>query len=187
MGKNFFCLLLFSISLQAADQLHPAVAFDGENFLVVWQEMKSDSQSEIHGMRFDLSGNKMDQTPIQISPLEDNACEPDIVFSSEYFISWIEKNTHFLHCARVSSSGTVIDNSIEIRGITLYNTSKPSISFDGTNYLHAHVNYYPVYCTRISLSGEKIDSLKIGSLDCSSDAKVTFGIENYLVVWKNFG
>jgi hypothetical protein len=185
--RILFYLFLLSATLQATDQVYPAVAFDGENFLVVWEEAGPDAKREIFGKRADMAGNYIDQQPIMISPPEHDAYAPNIVFTSEYFISWVNENTNAPHCARVSTSGTVVDNSIEIPDQQAYGTSKPTIAFDGTNLLHVHVPHYPVYCTMLSQSGEIVSLINLGTHDCSQEAKVTFGGENYLVVWKDFG
>ena len=174
-------------ALHAADQLNPAITFDGSNFLVVWQEMGPDSMNGVYGKRVDIAGNAIDQQTFRISPADNNAGAPGITYGTEYFVTWVDQKADSIRCARVSSSGTVLDNTITIPEIQTYGTKKASIAFDGTNYLLPYVFHYPFYCALLSQSGSILSSQRLMSSDCSEGAQVIFGSENYLVVWKDFG
>ena len=189
MKRIFFYLLLISATLRAADQLYPSVAFDGENFLVVWQEMRADSQNEILGKRVDLSGNFIDQEPILISPPEDNALKPAVSFGSEnYLVIWKDSTDAMINGAMVSKSGAVVNNDIAIFKIdpilTLQNSS---VTSDGINFMTAIFLTPYIWYNRISQSGIVIDTGKVYCCGESRDPQVFFGDTCYLVVWKDAG
>lgn len=189
MKRILYYLLLISVTLRAADQLYPSVAFDGENFLVVWQEMKPDSQNQICGKRVDLSGEFIDQEPILISPHEDNALKPAVSFGSEnYLVIWKDSTNNMINGARVSQSGAVVNNDIAIFKIdpilTLQNSS---VVFDGINFMTAIFLCPYIWYNRISQSGVVIDTGKVYCCDASRDPQVVFGDTCHLVVWKGAG
>src|SRR6187551_2771483 len=48
------------ISTQPAQQIEPAVAFDGTNYLVVWQDRRTDDINDIYAARVTPAGDVLD-------------------------------------------------------------------------------------------------------------------------------
>jgi hypothetical protein len=57
----------FAISTAAREQLMPAVAFDGTNYLVTWTDYRSETNSDIYGARVSRAGAVLDPAGIAIS------------------------------------------------------------------------------------------------------------------------
>jgi len=94
---------------------------------------------------------------------------------------------------RVDTSGAVIDSSwIQISpGM---NGGNSSVAFDGTNYLVVwqskdSLDYYDIYCARVTPSGEVLDTLgfPISIADSNQvNPEIAFDGENYVVVWEDY-
>ncbi|MEW5741550.1 MAG: hypothetical protein AB1938_21710 [Myxococcota bacterium] len=82
----------------------PQVAFDGTNWLVVWADQRA-GQSDILGMRFDQSGNRLDATPISIAATPNVETAPDVTHDqSGYLVVWEDNGApcFFVPCASTS-------------------------------------------------------------------------------------
>jgi len=158
-----------AISTAANNQGVPSVAFDGTNYLVVWEDYRSGSDSDIYGCRVSPAGAILEPAGIAISTAANNQRRPSVSFDgTNYLVVWQDKRSgggriSICEC-RVSQSGTVLDPSgIAIStGPTLQES--PSVAFDGTNYLVVWEDYFydgerNICGCRIGPSGDLIDSL----------------------------
>ena len=68
-----------AISTRTYYQEHPALAFDGENFLVVWQDQRSGSDG-IYGARVTPAGAVLDTAGIAISAAADSQSTPALAW-----------------------------------------------------------------------------------------------------------
>lgn len=186
------------ISTEIADQMYPRAAFDGTNYLVVWEDARLPHDgydvNAVFGARVSQSGVVLDQAGIHISPDDHWVFSPSVAFDgSDYLVIW-EDWGFDVFGARVTQSGVVLDSS----GIDISLDSRgwgPSIAFDGTNYLVVWERQYiwPVYegtifGARVSKSGEVLDStaitISIGD-EYRANPSVAFDGTNYLVVWED--
>ena len=185
----------FAISTAIDNQYTPSVAFDGTNYLVVWEDGRSDpNYPDIYGARVDTSGNVLDSIGIAISTASQHQAFPSVAFgSTNYLVVWGDgrdnPNAPYICGARVDQSGNVLDTA----GIAISNSANvhayPSIAFDGTNHLvvwgeYVHPAGLGIYGARINQSGVVLDTNEItistGELFFPS---VSFDGTNYLVVW----
>jgi len=186
----------FTICSASKDQKNPAVAFDGTNYLVVWQDYRSNSNWDIYGCRVTKTGAVLDGTNnnggIKISKASGDQKTPAIVFGdTSYFVAWDDQRPgfHEIFGSRVSVAGNTLD-TLGVR-VSFNNTSSnnPSIAFDGTNYLVAWSTMSPdVYCARVSQTAVVLDPAGIGVATASSSQEypaVAFDGTNYMVVWKD--
>ncbi len=95
----------------------PVLAFDGTNYLVVWEDDRDGWQvgSNIYGTRVDRSGSVLDPEGIPISIDYDSQKYPAVIFAgAHYLIVWEDGvwrvDSLDLYGAKVDTSGNVIDS-----------------------------------------------------------------------------
>lgn len=100
------------VSQSASTQRRPAVATDGSNFLVVWQELLGTAEV-VFGNRFDAVGNPIDATPFRIAGGAGTgpASAPAVAFDgTDYVVAWRdERGADEVWAARVTAGGVVRD------------------------------------------------------------------------------
>src|SRR5439155_11259891 len=91
----------------------PKVAFDGTNFLVVWQDTRDHPSSKIYGARVSPAGTVLDPAGIPLSQGAVDQERPAIAFNgSNFLVAWEDYRSGFnndVYGTRVSPSGTVLD------------------------------------------------------------------------------
>jgi hypothetical protein len=178
----------------ATDQRRPAVASDGENYLVLWQHMLDSTEANyrVEALRVSSEGLPIDQEPILLSE-GDKGSYPDVAFGgSKYLAVWLDANFWDIHGILVESDGTV-GPIIGVR-ITGGLQEHPSVASDGSDFLvvwqdcGTHWPHADIVATRVSSAGEIMDP---GGIIISMDADVAeqlpsviFDGVNYVVSWK---
>ncbi len=134
-----------AISTAADDQWSPALAFDGTNFLVVWQDSRSGSH-DIYGTRVTPGGVVLDTLGIAVSTAAKNQRDPALAFDdTNFLVVWEDYRSspyeYDICGARVTPAGSVLDPS----GIAISTATKdqrdPALVFDGTNFLVVWEDY----------------------------------------------
>jgi len=184
------------ISTATGSQSHPSVAFDGTNYLVVWDDCRSGSQFGIYGARVNQSGAVLDTSGIAIYTSADSQACPHVAFDgTNYFVAW-EDYRGGLYCdiyaTRIAPSGTVLDPSGIAIATSDDSDERPSLAFDGTNYLVVWESFgidFDIFGARVDTSGVVLDSLAI--FVClvpfnQRHASVSFDGVNYFVVWDDY-
>jgi hypothetical protein len=192
--------ILISASAQA--QGKPAVASDGTNYLVVWEEARSGGYStDIYGMRIDASGRQLDDDAIAISTSTGSQNYPAVAFDNDstYLVVWQDdrSGTNDIYGARVTASGNVLDPP----GIAISTATSrqqfPSVAADGTNFLVVWSDERggspsgdDIYGTLVQPNGNVVSpSGNIIADDAywQDNPSVAFDGTNYLVVWDDYG
>lgn len=97
----------------------PEVAFDGTNFLIVWQDFRSGKQFDIYAARVSPRGTVLDQDGFGVATTLHNQGRPDAAFASgRYLIAWMDARqypVYGIYAARVTPAGEVLDP----QGLTL--------------------------------------------------------------------
>src|SRR5207253_360490 len=93
----------------------PEVAFDGTNYLVVWQDFRSFYTNDVYGTRVTPEGAVLDPNGIAISTADNDQQAPVLAFDgTEYIVAWQDARSgtgQDLYGARVSRAGSVRDAS----------------------------------------------------------------------------
>src|SRR5439155_1227135 len=122
------------ISTAPHEQRAPALAFDGTNYLVVWDDSRSGGY-DVYGARVTPAGNVLDPHAIPIATAPNGQADPTLAFDgTNYLVVWAGGCARI--CARrVRPDGTVLDPA----GIPISTASPqgPAVAFGGTNYLVA--------------------------------------------------
>ena len=175
-------------------QWNPAIAFDGRNFLVVWEDERSNPAGEIYGARISPSGVVLDPNGIAIST-NGQTYTPSVAFDgSNYLVIWTDwrNSTWDIYGARVTPSGNVLDTSGIAISTAAHDQDFPKVASDGNNFLAVWQDgrdslvSEDIYGARISPSGQVLDPTGIpitpGNMDQWRPA-IAFDGTNYLVVW----
>jgi len=185
-----------AISTAVEDQLFPAIAFDGTNYLVVWVDHRSGSY-DIYGARVSVGGGVLDPGGIAICTETNLQRYPAIAFDgTNYLVVWedVRSGTPDIYGARVTIGGSVLDPG----GIAISTAAEdqlyPAIAFDGTNYLVAWQDRrsgfsYDIYEARVSAGGSVLDPGGIAVSNVGDDQNwpaIAFDGTNYLVVWEDW-
>ncbi len=175
-------------------QKAPSIAFDGTNYLVVWQDYRNGCYADIYGALLTQTGNMLDTVAISISTALYSQQSPAIAFGgANYLVAWLDHRNGYpdnLFCARVSQNGTVLDPD----GICISTTSSYQsvidIAFDGINYLVIWTienNERDIYGARVSPAGTVLDPNGFVISNRMNDQLspcISFDGINYLVVWE---
>jgi phosphoribosylformylglycinamidine (FGAM) synthase PurS component len=188
------------ISTAADDQFMPALAFDGTNFLVVWEDNGSDSTDttyNIYGARVTPQGAVLDPSGIAISTAEDVQLTPAVAWDGvSFFTAWEDYRTGVsdIYGARVTPQGEVLDSA----GIPISTATNaqllPALAFDGTNLLVTWADYrsvssFDIYGARVTPQGEVLDSAGFVISQAANDQDFPaagFDGENFTVAWGDF-
>ena len=91
----------------------PAVAFDGSNFLVVWQDFRSHKHYDIYAARVSPEGKVLDAGGFVVAAQACNQARPKVAFAGGNFVvAWVDARVYpvyGIYAARVSPEGKVID------------------------------------------------------------------------------
>ncbi len=190
----------FLVPLAANNQDCSSIAFDGTNYLVVWQDNRS-GYYNIYGARVNQSATVLDPIGFAISTETSHQTYPAVTFDgTNYLVVWSDDRnepgtSHFdIYGARVSTSGVVLDpEGIAISTNSSYGKGGPDVAFDGTNYLvvwQENIGYdLNIYGARVSISGAILDTTSIAistAIKGQFRPAVAFDSTNYLVVWMDY-
>jgi hypothetical protein len=177
----------------------PAVAFDGTNYLVVWDDYRSATSIGVFGARVSRTGVLLDPTGIAIATGPGDHAGPAVAFDgTNFLVAWTTYLTPSqpetdIYSAQVDPAGTVGGASLisDLPYVDAQFQMSPAIAFDGTNFLvvwqvRGIAGFPPdVYGVRVNRSGSAIGSpWRIGwGSGGLADAAVAFDGVNFLVVW----
>ncbi len=184
------------ISAGSYDENWPALAFDGNNFFVVWEDhRRSEEDGDIYGARVTRNGTVLDPQGVILSYGTYEHWWPASAYDgSNYFVVWTDtrNDSDDIYGARVGPDGTVLDP----QGIPISTAPHwqdcPAVAFDGTNYLvtwtdfRSNTGYADIYGARVSPAGAVLDPQGIPISTAAHGqygSAVAFDGTNYLVVW----
>lgn len=185
------------ISTAANDQQSPAIAFDGTNYMVAWDDMRN-ADKDIYCARVSKACTVLDASGIVLVYGPNRQASPKTASDGEdYLVVWedFRNGSYDIYGTRVSADGTVLDaTGIGISALSSQQRS-PDVAFDGTNYF---VVWYDsrnsstsddIYGARVTPAGVVLDAagLPVNTAIYSQyDPAVAFGGGNYLVAWIDY-
>ncbi len=187
----------FAVSTAADEHRNPAVAFDGANFLVAWEDWRGGQNPNIYGARVTPGGVVLDTAGIAITTATAYQESPSVAFDgTNWLVAWQDNRSGFYQIlvARVSPAGAVLDTA----GIPVTNASRqrgsPSVAFDGTNSLvvwndsRNTSTSNDIYCARVSPDGEVLEpnGIPVSRAPRSQTTPgVAFGDSLFLTAWQD--
>ncbi|QSQ15212.1 Ig-like domain-containing protein [Myxococcus landrumensis] len=177
-------------------QQRPAIASDGDNYLLVWLDSRSRRYEDmIFAARVSAAGQLLDPGGIILARAQTNPGLPSVAFDgTNYFVTWSglkwPSDSSFqegLFGVRVTTSGQVLDTTVLTLATRPYNTaSMPTkIASDGENLLIAWEGTSSISTLRVSPDGAPAGPLT--RIDIGHDPSLIFDGENYLLVWEGSG
>jgi hypothetical protein len=174
----------------------PGIAFDGQNFLIVWRTLKAGGNN--------ILGVLVSKTATTVSaaagfPIANLNCSyyPAVAFDgTNYLVVWHDSRgaDWNVYGARVTTAGTVLEpNGFLICGDPMHQ-EHCNVAFDGTNYLVVWYDWRPnndkvhgsAYGARVSPAGTVLDSpaFKIADHVRGEVAvQVAYDGSNFLALW----
>ncbi len=191
-----------AISTATSNQTVPSVAYNGTNFLVVWQDLRNGTgNANIYGARVSGAGAVLDTNGLAISTAAGNQSFPSVTNNgTSFLVVWHDLrngssySTYDIYGARVSATGGVLDSNGFVITNAIYNQSLPALAYNGTNFLvvwqdNRGGSHFDIYGARVSGTGSLVDA---GGLAISTAANrqsspsVAYNGTNFLVVWEDY-
>jgi hypothetical protein len=124
---------------------NPAIAFDGQQYLVVWEDWRLTKSMQIYGARIDAStGNSLDPSGIAISLGNFSQGHPKVAYGGgTFYVVWQdERNAPFRNIYGTAISpagvvGTAQGTRVSAAGAV---AERPSIAYNGKDFLVAFGN-----------------------------------------------
>ncbi|WP_437550013.1 MYXO-CTERM sorting domain-containing protein [Sorangium sp. So ce367] len=176
-------------------QLAPDAAFDGANYLVVWDDTGADGDRDIHGTRVSPAGEILDPSGIAIADAPGEQAAPRVAFDGEnHLVVWQDDRNAAasltdIYAARVTPRGEVLAAS-PLSAASAAQTS-PDVAAGGGAALVAWTDGRnggtSIYATRVE-GGRSMDGSGFGvTARGGSKPAVGFGGGQFLVAWRSGG
>jgi hypothetical protein len=188
------------VSAASDDQVAADLAFDGTNYLVVWQDYRAASYN-VYSSRVAPDGTVLDPNGIPVSTAHLDQTEPAVAWNgSEYLVTWSDARSGFakvdIYAARMMLDGTVLDPSGIAVSQALNEQTASSVDFDGTNFLavwsdqRSHGAFAEVSAARVTPDGTVLDpaGILVAGEDLSyPDPAVVWNGRSHVVLWTTNG
>jgi hypothetical protein len=185
-------------SLVWAPKNFPAVAWDGTNFLVVWQDSKNDQVNyyyDIYGQLVSPTGTLVGGSSMVSTAAAYNQQYSAVAWDgTRFLVVWEDLRSGVesdIYGRRVSSSGAYYGPEIAI-STAENNQSGPAIAFDGTNYFVVwsdtrDPSQDDIYGQFVSPQGTLVDTdVPICTADYPQyNPAIVWDGTNYFVVWQD--
>ncbi len=177
-------------------QANPAVASNGNNFAVAWEDSRYASSpyyyNDIFGVIVNADGTTQ-ANQLAICTATGNQLSVKVASNgTDYLAAWDDyRNAYPQVCAaRVTSSGTILDTNGIMMPATSEDQITPDVCYGNGNYLVTWSDMTMLSCCRISTSGSLLDKSGI-TINADYATKTNPGTiwdgTNYQIVWEDFG
>ncbi|MCR4424175.1 MAG: T9SS type A sorting domain-containing protein [candidate division WOR-3 bacterium] len=183
--------ILTSWGLRSSPQTYPQAAFDGSNYLVVWEDFR-EPEGAIYGTRLTPTGQILDSGAIFISSGGNTTEKPVVGFDGENFlVVWTDfrYGEADIFAARVTRQGVVLDSAgIQVSQNSNIDDFYPAVTFNDPYYLISWMAYdnstakYSVYAARVTPEGRVLDNIEIARTELGVGfPRVIKGTEHYFI------
>lgn len=176
----------------------PTVAYNGSEYLIVYQAQRNSLQTDIYGTRVTPSGTILDPDGIAISTAPGMQLYPCVVSNgSDFLVIWQDNRsgTPDIYGARINQAGIVLDpDGIEIC-TAVHSQTFPSLTGDGTNYFAVWQDARDTTTSECDIYGARLDDngilLDTNGIAIFTDAalqvepSVSYDGTNYFIVWED--
>jgi len=180
------------VSPPTLQDMPPDVASDGDNFLVVWNDIYVGQDCDIRGARVSQAGTVLDPAGITICNAAHYQYEACVAFGdSNYLVAWGDERDGGMYdavvfAARVSRQGVVLDhNGFRVKSNPAY-WKAPAVASDGQDWLlvWSDVDSVGICQARVSSSGQVLDSNRVPLTRASyTPPIVRWAGPSYIVLW----
>jgi hypothetical protein len=182
------------VSSSIGQEVAPDVAFDGNEYLVVWYDNRS-STFDIYGSRVSADGTLLDPGGLPISTGARSDTAAAVAAGTSGFLAAWQGETSMVNDGTYMSrvvDGTVTNPGGKPVSPAANDQRNAAVSFDGTSYLVVWEDYRAgsadVYGARVGADGVLLDANGIAISTASgtqSTIAATFDGTNHLVVWSD--
>jgi len=183
----------------ARNASRPQAAFDGETFLVVWEDRRA-PRSDVFAARFSAAGTVLDPENIMlpVSTATSERFEPSVGFGGGVFlVVWEERISSTLspdvRGVRVGRDGRPVGAVFFVSRSSCGDCNKPRVAFDGTNFAvvwqRGITSSGQVEGARISTAGVLIDTTPKylaqarNNSTLGTNAAITYANGRYILAW----
>lgn len=179
---------------------HPAVAFDGTNFLVVWEDQRA-TNPDIYAARVTPAGQVLDPDGIPVAVLPGEQQTPSVNFDgTNFLVVWYDQHTDpgngrmsGVHAALVSPAGAVLDQDGFL--VSSRASRSPVVAHGGASHLVAWIllstnqvgeTVCEIHGARVDPDGTVVDDdpvLLAGPYPSMRDPWLAYGADAFLLVW----
>ena len=159
-----------AVSTAANGQTRPALTFDGQNYVAVWEDARS-GPSDIRGSRISPSNTVLNPNGIVVAAAANVQAFPDITSNgTASLVVWHDFRTGTgvfadVRATRVTRAGAVLDPTGIVVSDADRDQFEPEVSFDGANYLVAWTDlregplteFTDIFASRVTPAGANLD------------------------------
>ena len=170
---------VFSIAISdsVGDQTDPDVAWNGQEYLVVWSDRRTASQ-HIYAARVRPDGEVIDRQGILLSGTTGNQAYPKVASDeSGWLVVWqdVRASSPDIYCCKVEQDGSLS----RVYGVStrLNNEECPDVAWNGSSffvvwrdYRHEAVSESEIYGCRVAANGVRMASDTLVSCNASGTA-----------------
>ncbi|HVU05163.1 MAG TPA: hypothetical protein VHE30_25615 [Polyangiaceae bacterium] len=141
----------------------PAIAFDGTNYLVVWEDQRTDA-GDVYGIRVDTTGAAVDAAAIPISTATNAQLAPSLAFDgTNYLVAWRDKRSEVngdIYGTRLDTTGKVLDTFIPISAVVGVEQAT-TVASDGNGFVVFWDTNTAIRGARVGDAGNVVDPFGI--------------------------
>lgn len=180
------------VSRQANAERNAKIAYNGTNWLVVWEDYRPTLDSDVYAARISNTGTVLDAAGIPISTVMGSSQYSASVAANgaDWLVTWRDDRAGTglddIYAARVSSTGMVLDPMGIPVNTAMGFQMAPAVSADGTNWLVVwrDVTSTEIRGARVAPNATVLDTSAIQiSTGGGNLPAISFNGTNYLVAW----
>lgn len=181
----------------ASIQPYPEVAWDGSNYLVVWQDDRAQTGADIYASRISPAGVVIDPTGIAVCTEPMDQVLPSLDFDgSRYLVAWEDRRTGAadIYASFVETTGAVVSPTGFTVSIASSDQGAPAVEWTGTQFLviwqdRRAGTSLDIYAARVTSAGAVLDgngfAVSTAAGDQSSPSVDCSAPGNCLAAWRD--